>query len=47
MARRREKGLGSLYRDKDGNWIGQVDKGVTDNGVRLYIRFNGKTKAEV
>ena len=47
MARRREKGLGSLYRDKDGNWIGQVDKGVTDNGVRLYKRFKGKTKAEV
>lgn len=47
MASRREKGLGSIYRDKNGNWIGQVDKGVTEDGVRLYKRFRGKTKAEV
>ena len=41
VRKRRGKGEGSLYRRKDGRWVGQYEV----NGKRKYV--SGKTRAEV
>jgi hypothetical protein len=40
-ARRRGRGEGSIYRSKDGRWVGQYEVG----GKRRYVY--GKTRKEV
>jgi integrase len=41
VRKRRDKGEGSIYRRKDGRWVGQYEV----NGERKYV--SGKTRAEV
>lgn len=40
-------GQGSIWRTKDGTWVGQVDLGSDDDGRRQRRRFKGSNRDEV
>ena len=46
MPKRRAKGEGSIYKDKQGYWTAQIVVGYKD-GKKQYKRFRSKTQAEV
>ncbi len=45
--KRRGKGEGSIYRRKDGRWVGQIENGYYPNGRRRYVRVVRSTQREV
>ena len=44
---RRGDGEGSIYKHKDGRWLGQVSLGYDADGKRIRKSFSGKTRKEV
>lgn len=44
---RKPKGTGSLYKDVDGYWTGQIQIGFYDNGKPKYKRFKAKRQSDV
>jgi len=44
---RRENGMGSISKRKDGTWTGRIDIGIQSNGKRKMKAVYGKTEAEV
>lgn len=47
MAKKRSNGEGSVKRQKNGSWRGQIMDGYRDDGKRNLISFSGATKSEV
>lgn len=45
MTRRKSNGEGSIYRHKDGRWVGALYV-LTTSGIRKRLRVYGKTRAE-
>ena len=44
---RRSNGEGSIFRNSDGRWCGQISAGIDENGKRIRKSVFGKTRAEV
>lgn len=47
MAKKRGHGEGSIYRRKDGRWVGEIFLGFDQSGKKKVLRFYGKTREEV
>lgn len=47
MAKRRENGEGSIYRDGSGRWRATITTGYDENGKRRRRYLHGRTKSEV
>jgi hypothetical protein len=46
MGRRRGRGEGSVYRRKDGLWVGAITVGYTPTGRQKRLVVYGKTRQE-
>lgn len=44
---RRGHNEGSIYKRKDGRWVGQVQTGFRPDGKRKFAIYYGKTRNEV
>lgn len=44
---RRAYGAGSVYRRKDGRWVGSIEAGYTATGARRRVTVTAKTEPEV
>ena len=47
MGKKRSHGEGSVWKQKNGSWRGQIMDGYTNEGKKNIVSFSAETKGEV